>query len=181
MEDVPGSRVGLSGDADDEPSPGAGGELAGLDLTRKPLTHALAVELTDLFKILTVDTRLQLIDILSNGQEVCVGDLAIALDHQSISTVSNQLERLYEDKVVDRRRDGKYILYRLTDGRVLTMIALAQRLLEKAPDISHRHNRTSRLHGRAPADEAIISEATTRAEQVPARAPGRFPWSRPQP
>jgi DNA-binding transcriptional ArsR family regulator len=180
MED-PGSQAGLSGEADDEASPDPTGDLAGLGLTRKPLTHALAIELTDLFKILTVDTRLQLIDILSNGQEVCVGDLAIALDHQNISTVSNQLERLHEDKVVDRRRDGKYILYRLTDRRVLTMIALAQRLLEEAPDISHRHNRRSRLHGRAEADEAIVSEATTRAEEVHARAPGRFPWGRPQP
>ncbi|HEV2061012.1 MAG TPA: metalloregulator ArsR/SmtB family transcription factor [Solirubrobacteraceae bacterium] len=70
-------------------------------------------------------TRLMLASSLREGGELCVCDLAwVAARPQNL--VSHHLRRLRSDGLVQSRRDGKMVLYSLTDaGRALLDAVLA--------------------------------------------------------
>ncbi|WP_404790859.1 ArsR/SmtB family transcription factor [Altericista sp. CCNU0014] len=52
-------------------------------------------------------------------REICVGDLAIALDMNE-SAVSHQLRTLCAIRLVSFRKQGRHVFYRLQDHHVLT-------------------------------------------------------------
>ncbi len=58
-----------------------------------------------------------------NGAEKSVGELENALG-MSQAYVSQQLARLRSEGLVEGRRDGRAIFYRISDSRVLPMIEL---------------------------------------------------------
>jgi ArsR family transcriptional regulator len=70
----------------------------------------------DLFKALAHPTRLQILDLLRGG-EVCVCHIEAALDKRQ-AYISQQLMTLREAGLVDTRRDGLQIYYRLADDRL---------------------------------------------------------------
>ena len=72
-------------------------------------------QITDLFKILGDTTRLKIIWMLDS--EICVGELAKKLEMEQ-SAVSHQLSILKVGGLVDKRRDGREIYYRLADNNV---------------------------------------------------------------
>ena len=77
-------------------------------------------------KVLANEDRLLLLCQLSQG-EMCVGDLEEALDiHQP--TLSQQLGVLRSEGVVNTRRDGKRIYYRVADAQVLQVLEVLYRL-----------------------------------------------------
>lgn len=77
-------------------------------------TSALDVRpLTRLFRALGDETRLRIVALLSHG-ELCVCHIESALDLNQ-STASRQLGILRASGVVDSRRDGTWVYYRLTD------------------------------------------------------------------
>ena len=82
---------------------------------------ATARNLAELFKALGDPTRVRILSVLA-GAEVCVGDLADALD-MSQSAVSHQLRYLRESSLVATRRDGKHVFYRLDDDHVRGLFA----------------------------------------------------------
>ena len=55
-------------------------------------------------------------------EELCVRDIADALG-MTQSAVSHQLRILKDADLVDRRREGKTIYYRLSDEHVRTIVA----------------------------------------------------------
>ncbi|MFG6466632.1 ArsR/SmtB family transcription factor [Roseateles sp. BYS87W] len=64
--------------------------------------------------------RLLLLCQLSQG-ELCVSELEAALDiHQP--TLSQQLGVLRREGMVETRRDGKKVIYRVADPRLLTLL-----------------------------------------------------------
>ena len=67
-----------------------------------------------LFKVLSNDTRLRLLHALARAGEMCVTDLAEALDMKP-QAVSNQLQRLVDRGILGSRRDGNNIRYRIVD------------------------------------------------------------------
>ena len=69
--------------------------------------------LTKLFRALGDETRLRMVALLSHG-ELCVCHLEKALD-LSQPNVSRQLGILKSSGVVDSRRDGTWVYYRLAD------------------------------------------------------------------
>ena len=70
-------------------------------------------------------TRLMLAASLDEGGELCVCDLAWVAE-RSQNLVSHHLRRLRTDGLVRSRREGKMVLYALTDeGRVLLRAVLA--------------------------------------------------------
>jgi ArsR family transcriptional regulator, lead/cadmium/zinc/bismuth-responsive transcriptional repressor len=75
-----------------------------------------AKDLAGVFRALSDPTRLRIISALAEG-EVCVGDLAAALDLGQ-STVSHQLSDMREQRLVQFRREGKHVFYRLDDEHV---------------------------------------------------------------
>jgi DNA-binding transcriptional ArsR family regulator len=68
--------------------------------------------------------RVRIVSALAEAEELCVGDLALALD-VSDSSVSHALRLLRTAGVVRNRRDGRVIYYRLADPvahRVLQLV-----------------------------------------------------------
>lgn len=64
-----------------------------------------------LFKILADENRLKIVGILANG-ECSVGELAVRLEVKE-PTISHHLSKLKEVGLVDLRRDGNTLYYRL--------------------------------------------------------------------
>lgn len=77
-------------------------------------------------KVLANEDRLLLLCQLSLG-EMCVGDLEETLAIRQ-PTLSQQLGVLRSEGVVDTRREGKRIFYRVVDPNHLQMLALLYRL-----------------------------------------------------
>lgn len=81
----------------------------------------------DLLKAMAHPTRLQIMDILAQG-EACVCHLTTIL-HQRQPYVSQQLMVLREAGLVTDRKDGVLVYYRLADGRLPAMQALSREIL----------------------------------------------------
>ena len=79
-------------------------------------------DLADLFKVFADSTRIR---ILFVAAEVCVCDLAKALN-MTQSAVSHQLRILKQNKLVKNRREGKSIFYSLADDHVRTIISMGR-------------------------------------------------------
>ena len=91
-------------------------------LSRRPLlTERQAGELESLFKVLGNRHRVRLVHTLVRAGEMCVGDLAKAIDMQT-QAVSNQLKHLAMLDVVVARREGNNVFYSVIDNCVITMI-----------------------------------------------------------
>ena len=83
-------------------------------------TNALDVRpLTRLFRALGDETRLRIVALLSHG-ELCVCHIEAALDLNQ-STASRHLGILRTAGVVDCRREGTWVYYRLTDQEHATV------------------------------------------------------------
>jgi DNA-binding transcriptional ArsR family regulator len=100
---------------------------------RPPLTAEKATELEHLFKVLASHTRLRLLHELARHGELCVTDLAESVGMSS-QAVSNQLQRLVDQRVVDSRRDGNRIHYRIVDCCVGGVMELGLCLLAERSD-----------------------------------------------
>lgn len=71
-----------------------------------------------LFKALADPERLKLMTILSQG-EACVSELSTK---DQMSTVSQRLKTLRMENLITKQRDGKHIIYSLTDNHVFELI-----------------------------------------------------------
>lgn len=78
--------------------------------------------LAELFKGLAHPTRVQILDLLREG-EVCVCHIEAALNKRQ-AYVSQQLMTLREAGLVESRREGLQVYYRLADVRLLDLLNL---------------------------------------------------------
>ena len=76
--------------------------------------------LSELFKVLSDETRTRILHLLSR-REMCVCDIAAFLDI-SESAVSHQLRYLRTAGIVKNRREGTVLYYRLIDDHVKRLI-----------------------------------------------------------
>ncbi len=90
-------------------------------LLRNAATRAVGA-----LKVLANEDRLLLLCQLSHG-EMCVSQLESRLDIRQ-PTLSQQLGVLRSEGVVQTRRDGKHIFYRVSDPAMLDMLAVLYRL-----------------------------------------------------
>lgn len=81
----------------------------------------LLYDLADLFKAFADTTRIRILYALM-GQDRCVADIADIIG-VSQSAVSHQLRTLKQARLVKFQRDGKNIIYSLSDDHVYTMLA----------------------------------------------------------
>lgn len=80
-------------------------------------------------KALADPTRLMLAAALAEDDELCVCDLAWVVERAE-NLVSHHLRQLRSAGLVTSRRDGKMVMYSLTDrGRELLAVALAEEVL----------------------------------------------------
>ena len=83
-------------------------------------SEELLYDLADLFKVFSDTTRIKILYSLM-GKELCVACIAEEVGATQ-SAVSHQLRTLKQARLVKFRRDGKNIIYSLSDNHVYTMI-----------------------------------------------------------
>jgi DNA-binding transcriptional ArsR family regulator len=98
---------------------------------RPLLTLEQAGDLEAVFKVLANDTRLRLLHALVRAEEICVNDLAQALEMKP-QAVSNQLQRLSDMGIIASRREGNNIYYRMVDPCIQSLLDHGLCLMEDA-------------------------------------------------
>src|SRR5262245_53770402 len=97
------------------------------------MSHAAKQRIYEQFarlgKALASPSRLELLDLLSQGER-SVDALAREAE-LSIANASQHLQALYAARVVESRRDGQRILYRLAGPSVETLLASLKTTAEK--------------------------------------------------
>lgn len=81
----------------------------------------LLYDLADLFKVFGDTTRIKILYALMEG-DMCVADVA-EMVQMSQSAVSHQLRALKAARLVRFRRDGKNVIYSLSDDHVHSILA----------------------------------------------------------
>lgn len=116
------------------------------ELGERPLLEPRqAAQLRKLFKALANDGRLRLLHALERAGELCVTDLAREVG-MSPQAVCNQLQRLADQGILESRREGNNVLYRIVDPCVTDLLNLALCLTE---DGSGRSATEDARHGYA--------------------------------
>lgn len=99
-------------------------------LEKSPLLdNAQASEVAAIFETLSNETRLRLLHAIVRGGEASPTQLAetIAMKPQAIC---NQLQRLADRGIVESRRNGNSVLYRIVDPCVIDLLERGLWLLE---------------------------------------------------
>ena len=81
----------------------------------------LLYDLADLFKVFSDTTRIKILYCLMDAER-CVADIA-EVTGSTQSAVSHQLRTLKQARLVKFQRDGKNVIYSLSDDHVYTMLA----------------------------------------------------------
>ena len=80
-----------------------------------------ATRLADTFKVLSGETRLMLLHALAREGELAVGRMVELLGMKP-QAVSNQLHKLLDLGIVNCRRDGNQMIYRIVDWCVIVLL-----------------------------------------------------------
>lgn len=80
------------------------------------------------FKAISEPSRLKILFALSCG-ELCVEHITQAVGGNQ-SAVSHQLKTLKDNKIIKCRRNGKQVIYSISDGHIMTMISVAKEHLD---------------------------------------------------
>lgn len=78
-------------------------------------------DLADLFKVFADTTRIKILYALMGGPQ-CVGDI-VETTGASQTAVSHQLRSLKQARLVKFQREGKNMIYSLSDDHVFTILA----------------------------------------------------------
>jgi ArsR family transcriptional regulator len=91
--------------------------------------HALYAQFAAIAKAMAHAHRLELLELIAQGER-SVESLA---EHSglSVANTSQHLQNLRRAGLVTARREGKFVLYRLADEAVLTMVAAMQKVAER--------------------------------------------------
>ncbi len=95
------------------------------------LSSQESAELESLFKALANQTRLRMLHAIVKAGEICVTDLAEALEMKP-QAISNQLQRLVDKGMLASRRNGNNIFYRIVDPCVIGLLDRGLCLMEDA-------------------------------------------------
>ena len=79
--------------------------------------------IAELFKGFADPTRVHILTLLQQRQELCVTDIAEAVE-LSQSAISHQLRILKQMQLIKFRREGKNIWYSLADDHVRTILEM---------------------------------------------------------
>lgn len=94
------------------------------------LTVEKAQRMSEFLGFLADTNRLRILSILA-AQEMCVGDLATALGMNE-SAVSHQLRTLRAIRLVNFRKQGRHVFYRLQDHHILNFYQAIVEHLDEA-------------------------------------------------
>ena len=99
-------------------------------LTGDLLPEQTAAGLAELFKVLANDGRLRILHSIHLAGEISPSDIAEQVD-ASQQAVSNQLQRLADQRIVHARREGQRVLYRIIDPCIPGLMDLGVCLLSE--------------------------------------------------
>ena len=88
--------------------------------------------LTGLYKVLANPHRLRLLHAIARAGELPVSAIADEVD-MSVQAVSNQLQRLADQRILVARREGTRVYYRIIDPCVTGLLELGICLVEEHP------------------------------------------------
>ncbi len=91
------------------------------------LTKEASEEVARTLRLLADPVRARVASALVAGEEMCVGDIALAIDAGE-NTVSYALGQLRAGGLVRNHRAGRFIYYRLADPRLRDLVDLALRV-----------------------------------------------------
>lgn len=118
LQSTPGTD-GPPGDRDNS------GDRGRADVLREALPSAEDVErVTAVFRLMGDPGRVRILATLLEAGEVCVHDLA-SVAGQSESSVSQALRLMRAHRVVETRRAGRVVFYRLGDSHVRMLLDMA--------------------------------------------------------
>lgn len=83
--------------------------------------NAVCSKVIDLFQLISNKSRFRILCILSQD-EFCVNDIAEILDETKLSNISQQLRILSLAGVIAKRKENKFVFYRLADERFGQML-----------------------------------------------------------
>ena len=86
----------------------------------RPTSAAVLEAAASLFRAAGDPARLRLLDLLGDG-EWCVSELA-DVTGEGLSTMSQRLRVLRQERLVVRRREGKHVYYALADDHVRDLV-----------------------------------------------------------
>ena len=89
-----------------------------------------------ILKALGQPTRLQILELLKDGER-CVCEIFPAI-HQEQANVSKHLSILRQVGILESRKDGLRILYRIKTPEILNLLTGVSRLLKSQADEQHR-------------------------------------------
>ena len=90
-------------------------------------TQTPAVSISTLFQTLSVPPRPEILLAIGKG-EACVCHLEAALGHRQ-AYISQHLMALREANLLETRREGRFVYYRLADRRILKLLVQAGEVL----------------------------------------------------
>lgn len=106
-------------------------------LAERPLLSGpKAAELARIFDVLASDTRLRLLHALIREGDPCMSDLAAAVGMKP-QAVSNQLRRLVDMGILDTRRHGNHVHYKIVDTCIAKLLYHGLCLNEEAQAHTH--------------------------------------------
>lgn len=111
------------------PAPSPGADDAGV---RADPVYVIKARL---FRVLGHPVRIRILELLVDGERT-VGDLQAELQLDSSGT-SQHLAALRQEGVLENRRAGTSVYYRIRDTRVVELLAIARQLLTSALTDSH--------------------------------------------
>ena len=84
----------------------------------------LLFQMSQLFKVFGDVTRLKIITLLFDKNEMTVEEIVTCMEMEQ-SAISHQLRKLKANHIVKSRKDGKYVWYSLDDSHVLSVYQMA--------------------------------------------------------
>ena len=92
-------------------------------MEEKVISEEEIVDMADFFKVFGDPTRLRILFVLWENEECNVGTISEKVK-MSQSAVSQQLKILRSSRLVKFRKDGRSILYRLSDEHITKILQL---------------------------------------------------------
>jgi DNA-binding transcriptional ArsR family regulator len=132
---------------------------------RSLLTPDQATEVVALFQVLANDSRLRLLHALARAGEMCVTDLAAAVE-MTPQAISNQLRRLVDRRIVATRREGNHIHYRIIDPCVPGLLSLGLCLAEETGRLPNLVQAAPQPRGKSPMARQRRSSRARRSMKV---------------
>ncbi|MEJ2248966.1 MAG: metalloregulator ArsR/SmtB family transcription factor [Candidatus Lokiarchaeota archaeon] len=81
-------------------------------------------------KALSDETRLDIISLLRHGEELCACDLEDFIN-KSQSTISRHLKKLEEADLIQSKKEGVKVLYKIKDPRIYKLLAVLDNLIKR--------------------------------------------------